>query len=190
MKPILSGALVGVASLALASLALAQAGLGEHPGHRAMPGAGPGRGPGAGPVPSGSAHWLRGGQEDLAEQFRRRRPKPEELQAKLGELRKTAGERRDAHRRELRAEFGPALGHKDLQDELAKHARRVAFLNRAKLVATSELDEPKRTAALARIDKLLTTENARHDAAAQKLKTVVPSSVASAAPAAPSGSAP
>jgi hypothetical protein len=187
MKPIVNAALIGVAVVTLASLAAAQAGLGEHKAHRTMPGPGPG----PGPVPSGSAHWQqRGGQEDLAEQFRKRRPKPEELQAKLGELRKTAGERRDAHRKELRAEFGQALGHKDLQDELAKHARRLAFLNRAKVVATSELDEPKRSAALARIDKLLATENTRHDGAVQKLKTTAPSGLASAAPAAPSGSAP
>src|SRR5690349_14872746 len=101
MKPIVNAALIGVAVATLASLAVAQAGLGERKAHRPM-----GPGPDAGPVPSGSAHWRHGGQEDLAEQFRRRRPKPDELQAKLGELRQSAGERRDAHRRELRAEFG------------------------------------------------------------------------------------
>jgi hypothetical protein len=185
MKPSVNAALVGVAVVALASLAVAQAGPGEHKGRRPMPGPGPG----AGPVPSSSARFLRGGQADLAEQFRRRRPKPEELEAKLGELRKTAGERREAHRNELRARFGQALGRKDLNAELAKHARRLAFLNRAKVVATSELEEPKRTAALARIDKLLAAENARHDGAVQKLGTPAPSSVASAAAPAPSGSA-
>jgi hypothetical protein len=184
MKPIVNAVLAGVAVVALASLAAAQAGFGERKVHRPM-----GPGPDAGAVPSGSARWLRGGQGDLAEQFRRRRPRPDELQTKLGELRQSASERRELHRRELRAEFGPALGHKDLQDELAKHARRIAFLNRAKLVATSELDEPKRSTALARIDKLLTQENARHDGAVLKLKTAAPSGVASAAPAAPGGSA-
>lgn len=179
MKPLPSAALIGVAVVALASLAVAQAGFGEHKPHRPM----------AGPVPSGSAHWQRGGQEELAEQFRRHRPKPEEVQAKLGELHRTAGERRDLHRSELRAQFGDALGRQDLREELAKHARRTAFLNRAKLVATTELDEPKRSAALTRIDKLLSTENARHDGAVQKLKAATPSSVASAAPAVPAGSA-
>lgn len=191
MKPIVNAALVGLAIAALASLALGQPGPGERKAHRPM-GPGPNN---PGPVPSGSAHWLHGGQEELAEQFRRRRPKPAELQEKLSELHKTANERRDAHRKELRAKFGAALGRKDLQDELAKHARRVAFLNRAKVVATTELDEPKRTTALARIDQMLAKEDARHDGAVQKLNASGPNAVASAAAtpsgsAAPSGSAP
>jgi hypothetical protein len=70
----------------------------------------------------------------------------------------------------------------------------MAFLNRAKLVATTELDEPKRTAALGRIDKLVASEQARHQTAIQKLKAESPptpsaSAVSSAVPA-PAGSTP
>jgi hypothetical protein len=157
---------------------------------------------GANPTPAGSgptrgweARKNHGDQGDLAEEFRHHRPKPEEAQAKLGELRATFAARRQAHRELLRADFGKmALSHPNLVAELRKHARRMAFLNRAKLVATTELDDPKRTAALGRIDKLIATEQARHQTALQKLKGESPpspsaSAVASAMPA-PAGSTP
>lgn len=157
---------------------------------------------GMAPAPSGSGpahgwpgHPNQAGEGDLAEQFRRHRPKPEEAEAKLGELRASFAARRQAHREMLRADFGKGeLGHPDLVAELRKHARRMAFLNRAKLVATTDLDEPKRTATLTRIDKLLASEQTRHQTALQKLKTAgapnsSASAVATAAPA-PSGSAP
>ena len=182
---------------------------GEHTGppgdHMGPPGGHMGHGPG--PGPSGSAAgrgWdakkNQGDQGDLAEQFRHHRPKPDEAAAKLGELRSTFAARRQAHRERMRAEFGPgALRHPEVFAELRKHARRMAFLNRAKLVATTELDEPKRTATLGRIDKLLASEQARHQTAIQKLKAATPpspsaSAVASAVPApavpAPAGSTP
>lgn len=156
MKPCASAAILSAAVVAIAAFASAQSPPGERMQRRAPP--------------PGSARWAHGGQEELAEQFRKRRPKPEEVQAKLRELHATADARRDEHRAELRKEFGNALGRKDLDDELRKHARRNAFLSRAKLVATTELDEPKRSAALARIDKLSAQENTRHDRAVQKLK--------------------
>ncbi|HTQ05442.1 MAG TPA: hypothetical protein VMI54_16375 [Polyangiaceae bacterium] len=177
MEPITRGVSVALAVVTLAALVAAQPRLAERMQHR------------QGPAPAGSAHWPRSGQDDLAEQFRKRRPKPAELQAKLSELRASAGARRDAHRAELRSEFGDAaLARKDFQAELGKHARRLAFLSRAKLVATTELDEPKRSATLTRIDQLLAKENTRHDGAVQKLKA---SSVPGAlTPAAPAGSVP
>jgi hypothetical protein len=155
-----------------------------------------------GPAPSGSAAGRgfdarkgQGDQGDLAEQFRHRRPKPGEAEAKLGELKATFAARRQAHRERMRADFGAAaLSRPDVLAELRKHARRTAFLNRAKLVATTELEEPKRTATLSRIDKLVASEQARHQAAVQKLQAENPpapaaSASASAVPA-PAGSAP
>src|SRR4051794_26186677 len=90
---------------------------------------------GPGPAPSGSAPgrgWdakkNQGDQGDLAEQFRHHRPKREEAEAKLGELRSTFAARRQAHRERMRAEFGPAaLNHPGVFAELRKHARRMAF---------------------------------------------------------------
>lgn len=120
----------------------------------------PGRGPGS-----------HGSQGDLAEMFRHHRPKPEEAKARIAEFRQTFAARREAHRELVRTEFGgAALSHPGLIAELKKHARHLAFLDRAKLVATTELAEPKRSATLARIDQLTAREEARHTAAIQKLK--------------------
>jgi hypothetical protein len=50
----------------------------------------------------------------------------------------------------------------------------MAFLNRAKFIATTELDDPKRSSALVRIDKLLAREKERHQRRVEKLKSNVP----------------
>jgi hypothetical protein len=204
MACLAAGALLGVVLLARAKPDKAD--YGDRWGHRpGPPHAGSAAGQaGSAPAPSGSGpgRWFgpHSSQGDLADQFRRRRPKPEEAQARIGELRQTLAARRQAHREFIRAEFGgAAVSNPDLVAELKKHARRVAFLNRAKLVATTELDEPKRTTTLARIDKLITQEQSRHDAVIQKLKAApAPSASAlaatSGAPAAasapPAGSTP
>jgi hypothetical protein len=70
----------------------------------------------------------------------------------------------------------------------------MAFLNRAKVVATTELDEPKRTTTIARIDKLIAAEQARHQKrleAARARAAAAPSGAPSARPpSAPSGATP
>jgi len=172
-----------------------------------FPGAGPsgfpsGFGPGR-PAPSG---WPpRSWPAELAEQFRKHRPNQEEARRAIAEARATAHARRDAHIAELKQRYAAgALGSQEGLGELRVHARRMAFLNRAKMVATTELDEPKRTTTLARIDKLLAAEQVRHHKRMEALRTPntapsgAPSAVASGAPApaapvapaAPTGSAP
>ena len=178
MKQHLVASVAGLGLLAFGALAAAKS---EHADRSAK---------NAAAAPSGSAH-LRSAQDDMAEQFRKHRPNGPELQAKLAELRATGGARRAAHVAELRVRFGAAALHdKALVGELRAHARRVAFLNRAKLVATTELDEPKRTAALARIDKLMAREQQRHERRVEKLKAMPPQPGPSGAPAAPSAAAP
>lgn len=193
-----TAALLGVAVLASAKPDNPEHGekMGHHPGGPAPSGSGPmhgwegrgGPGPHGFPAPSGSVPLMhgpgaQGDQGDLAEAFRHHRPKPEEAAAKMGELRASFAARREAHRERMRAEFGNgALNRPEMFAEFKKHARRMAFLNRAKFVATTELDEPKRTTTLTRIDKLVQKEQARHQSALAKLK-------AQAAPG-PSGSAP
>ncbi len=146
------------------------------------------------PVPSGSG--FHGGQAEIAEAFRKHRPSPEELKSAMTAARENAKARREARMLEVRQRYGAdALARREVFEELRVHARRMAFLNRAKLVATTELEEPKRAKALARIDKLTAIEQARHDARIAKLRSGSPGDAegtarfaSSAAPPAPSGS--
>jgi hypothetical protein len=144
-------------------------------------------------APSGSSS-VRSIEDEVGETFRKHRPKPAEIEAKLAELRATHAERRAAHLAAIKTRFsGPALHDKALVAELRAHARRLAFLSRAKFIASTQLDEPRRGATLTRIDKLMTRENERHERKVQKIKQAIAapnaSGVPSAAPA-PSGSAP
>jgi hypothetical protein len=197
MNPKALASIVGVGLVGLSGLGTAKSDKPEkadrpHLGERM-------RGPGPGPSGSASAgpRHIHG---DWAEDFRKRRPTPKELMERLAEIKASAGARRSAHMAEVRARFGAALGRREVMEELRRHARRVAFLNRAKFIATTEFDEPRRTTALARIDKLMTKEKARHERRVEKLKSNAPSPgpsgsasagptpTTSAAPPAPAGS--
>ena len=180
---------------------------------------GPGRPGGPGPFPGGPPSAFPSGfppgrpapsggfpprswQAELAEQFRKHRPNHDEAMRMIAEARATARARREAHIAELRQRYpASALGTREGMGELRAHARRMAFLNRAKVVATTELDEPKRTTVLARIDKLIAAEQTRHQKRMEALRTpatapsgapsAIPTGVASSdAAAAPKGSAP
>jgi hypothetical protein len=74
-------------------------------------------------------------------------------------------ERREAHLRQMKARFSDFhLKNDALRNELRRHARAVAFLTRARMVAEEELtDEPKKAKVLKRIDVLLAKEQARHE---------------------------
>ncbi len=201
MKPKTIASIVGVGVIVLAGLGTAKP---DKPEKEDKPGLGERmRGPGPGPSASGSArpHHRMHGHGDWADEFRKRRPTSKEAQERMAEIRSTVGARRAERVAEMRARFGPmAFGHREFAEEFRRHARRMAFLNRAKFIATTELDDPKRSTALARIDKLITREKERHGRRVEKLKSNVPtpgpSGSASAAPAptvsaapAPSGSA-
>lgn len=145
------------------------------------------------PAPSGSA--FRGGQAEIAEAFRKHRPNQEELKAAILAAHEGAKARREARMFDVRQRYGAAvLSRREVLEELRVHARRMAFLNRAKLVATTELEEPKRAKALARIDKLTAAEKARHQERIAKLREAGDADGAahlasSATPPLPSGSA-
>jgi hypothetical protein len=172
MKASVSAALAGCALLGLTFAAVAKSELSD-------------RLEKAAPAASGS---VRSVQDELGEAFRKHRPNAAELEKRLAELRASGQTRRTAHLANLRMRFDERLLHdRDVLAELRAHARRQAFLNRAKVVAATELEEPKRSAVLARIDKLLAREQVRYDKRIAKLKlTAQPSSSTSA----PAGSAP
>jgi hypothetical protein len=90
--------------------------------------------------------------------------------------------RRDAHVAQLRSRFSELhLKNEALRNELRRHARSLAFLGRARMIAEEELTEPKKAKVLKRIDVLLAKEQARHDRHVARFTGVGPM---------PSGSAP
>jgi hypothetical protein len=118
-----------------------------------------------------------------------------EFEAKFKELKQKGKERRKARHDELRGRFtNVALRGEAFRAEIKTHARRMAFLNRAQVVAQTELTGDKQKKALARIDKLLELETKRHDQKLEKLKygDAAPpgSALANASAAAPAASAP
>lgn len=104
------------------------------------------------------------------------------LHKRMMERRATHKARRDEHIGKLRARFSDIhLKDEALRNELRRHARAVAFLTRAQLVAEEELTDPKKSKVLKRIEVLLAKEQARHERHVARFTS---------AGAVPSGSAP
>jgi hypothetical protein len=81
------------------------------------------------------------------------------LRERFEERRKTRGERAKSERDELRRKHGASLRHQPLQQELRRHARIVARLERIKEIA----DADGKTELSARATAILAKENARHE---------------------------
>ncbi|MDI1437533.1 hypothetical protein [Polyangium sorediatum] len=78
--------------------------------------------------------------------------------------------KREAKRKELREKWGDVLKQPDARAELKVHARRAARLAQARKVADADGKE----ALVARIDKLVEKENARHQRVMDRLKEKAP----------------
>lgn len=157
-----------------------------HPGHSGGP-------HGMGPMGHGQGRFRRSEVATLVKQLRAGEITRAEFEAKFKELRKTAKERRKAHLAEVRKRFdATVLRAAPFKEEFRNHARRMAFLNRAQVVAQTELTGDKQKKTLARIDKLIELENERHDRALAKIKggdsLTPPGSAIAAASAAPAAS--
>jgi len=113
--------------------------------------------------------------------------KKEELTAKLAQLSSTRDERRKEHRAEVGRRWGSALARPPARDELKLHARRIAFLDRALVLAQADT-KPDKAKTIDRISKLIDKENARHDKAMAHIQSQ-PAAAATAAPSAPAASA-
>jgi len=112
--------------------------------------------------------------------------KSERMRKRLSELEATHKQRREAHLALMRAKYSAAqLGNQSLFQELRHHARRMAFLRRAQLIAENEVEPPKRASLMARIEKLITKENARHERHVARLNDARPGPSASAAASGP-----
>jgi hypothetical protein len=124
----------------------------------------PGRGPrpaGSLPRPAASMVAHPRGSADAADVFRRAR---REAQLKrLAELETTRPNRRQQRLQNLRVRYSAdVLADARVRNELRNHARRMAFLHRAELIANTELEEPKKSQVLSRVKKLVDREEARH----------------------------
>jgi hypothetical protein len=120
------------------------------------------------PVPR--ARW-RTAVGDLATAIERGELKREEIPKRYAELRKTRAMRRLARVDALQQEIGKdVFARHEVQLELAKHHRRIALLDRARLVTESELEGMRRATALMRIERLRYKEDNRFYAWLQGLK--------------------
>ncbi len=84
---------------------------------------------------------------------------PEAVQKKLEQLRETRKQRRAAHLAKIKQKWGDAVDRPAVRSELKVHAWRMARLNRIRELATAE----DKKDVVARVDKLIEKEQARHD---------------------------
>ena len=105
------------------------------------------------------------------------------LRERFEERRKSRGERAKSERDELRRKHGASLQNQPMQQELRRHARTVARLERIKEIA----DADGKTELSARATAILAKENARHE---KRLAALAAAPAASAPAASASGGAP
>jgi hypothetical protein len=124
-----------------------------------------------------------GGYRALAVDFRGGAVSKVELQDRIKKMHEHRSERRKENREGVRRRWGAALLHPACREELRHHARREAFLSRALFLAQTEPVKNK-DALIARIEKLIEKEDARHERAMERLKStpVPPASASGAAP--------
>jgi|GEM_PF-1378917 len=136
---------------------------------------------------AGHGDGFRGAMRELHDELKAGKIKKEDLKDRLAKLHETAGERGKQHRQELSKRWGGTLAQPSAVEELKHHARRMAFLDRAMVLAETEAkDKAKLTE---RISKLIDKENDRHERAMERLKSMPPTPAAPAS-AAPSAMAP
>jgi uncharacterized coiled-coil DUF342 family protein len=108
--------------------------------------------------------------KEIREDKKELREDRKELREDRKELREDQKQRQKARRKELREKWGDATKRPEVRAELKVHARRIARLERARKVA----DTAGKKELVARIDKLLEKERARHQRAMDRLKESAP----------------
>lgn len=93
-----------------------------------------------------------------------------EIREDRREIREDRREARKAQQRELREKWGESIKKPAVKEELKVHGRRMARLTRARAVA----EEAGKKELVARIDKLIEKEKARHQAAMDKVREGAP----------------
>jgi hypothetical protein len=136
-----------------------------------------------GPDKARHGHGPRGLHE-LWTELKAGKLKKDELKERLSQLRERREERATEHRQELKARFGAVLAAPAARAELEHHARRMAKLNRAMVLAETEVTKDK-DKLKERIQKLIDKENARHQQAMDRFRPGTPDAASAAAPAVP-----
>jgi DNA mismatch repair ATPase MutL len=90
----------------------------------------------------------------------------DKVEAELEELRKTRGDRKKASIEKIKTRWGVLLENPSSKDELAKHAKRMAQLQRIRALAEAK----KKVKVVAKVDELITKEELRHGKAMNKLR--------------------
>jgi antitoxin (DNA-binding transcriptional repressor) of toxin-antitoxin stability system len=113
---------------------------------------------------------------DIVNAFQRGEIKLGDITARYAELAKTRAARRKAGIAELERTLGAQVfARKDVRGELARHHRIIALLERARLVAETELEGFRRASNIARIERIRFNENTRHGEAMARLTGAQPS---------------
>lgn len=131
---------------------------------------------------AGGPHGKGRAMRALLDDLKAGKIKKGELKEHLGKLRGNVAERRAQHQSELKARWGAALAMPSARQELEHHARRMARLNRALLLAETEVTKDK-DKLVERIQKLIDKEQERHERAMARVKSMPSTPAASAAPA-------
>jgi hypothetical protein len=131
---------------------------------------------------AGGPHGKGRAMRALLDDLKAGKIKKGELKEHLGKLRGNMAERRAQHQSELKARWGAALAMPSARQELEHHARRMARLNRALLLAETEVTKDK-DKLVERIQKLIDKEQERHERAMARVKSMPSTPAASAAPA-------
>jgi hypothetical protein len=126
------------------------------------------------------------GMHQLIQDLKHGKLKKGDVKERLSALQERRDDRIKEHRHALKARFGATLAMPSARAELEHHARRMAFLNRALLLCETEVTKDK-DKLKARVEKLMTKENERHERAMERLKSTptTPAASAGAASAAP-----
>ncbi len=129
-----------------------------------------------------------GSMRALFEELKTGKLKKQDVKARLAELGTDRDERKQQHRQQLKERWGNTLTQPAAREELEHHARRVARLNRAMVLAETEVTKDK-DKLKERINKLMEQENTRHERAMARLQASSPAAAGgSAAP--PAAAAP
>lgn len=124
-------------------------------------------------------HGFRGPMRQLREELKTGKLTKDQLKDKLAKLRESVGERGKEHRHELSRRWGGTLALPAAREELKNHARRMAFLDRALVLAETEAKDKDKDKLNARISKLIDKEDERHERAMERFKSM-PAPAASA----------